>query len=105
MSRLRQLRVDDPRIGRTRGFLDEAAALQSVEEARDPGRREQHAPREVDPPHHSLGRVGEVQEHLVVVQRQAVLRLEPCAEPSGRGHMRAHEPDKRSLFRRSKEDL
>src|SRR5215211_6686286 len=49
-----QLRVDDARVTVTGGLLDEAAALQSVEQARDSGRREQHLLCQIDASHHAI---------------------------------------------------
>src|SRR5215211_1485317 len=47
---IRELRVDDARIGSARGFRHEAAALEAVQQSRDPGRRQENARREVDAP-------------------------------------------------------
>ena len=70
-----ELRVRDPRIRRT-GFLrDEPGGLEPFQQARDPGRREQHALGQVDAAQHSAVGIREMQQHLVVVQRQAVLAL------------------------------
>ena len=59
-----------------RAFVDPAGALEPVEQPRDPGGGEQHRPGEVDPPQPALGREVELHEHVVVAQRQPVLRLE-----------------------------
>ena len=52
------------------------AILEPVEEPGDPGRSQQHLARDVDPPHRvPLGEV-ELDKHVVVAHRQAVVRLE-----------------------------
>jgi hypothetical protein len=90
-----QLRVDDSRVAVAGGFLDEAAALQSVEQARDSRRREQHLLREIDPPHHAVRRSGQSEEHLVVVDRQAVVGDELAVEPTDHARMRPDKADER----------
>ena len=71
-----QLRVGHARVGLAGRLLHVAGTLEPFEQPRDPRGRQQHALRQVDPPHHEAVGVREVQQHLVVVQRQPVLALE-----------------------------
>src|SRR5581483_8120966 len=70
------LRVRHPRVGRARLLLDVTATLQAFEQARDPGRREQHALGEVDAAKRTVLGARQVEEHLVVADRQPVLALQ-----------------------------
>jgi peptidoglycan/xylan/chitin deacetylase (PgdA/CDA1 family) len=70
---------------------DEAGTFEAVEQAGDPGRREQHALRQVDAAHLSAGRVREVEQDLVGVQREPVRREQLGAETPGQACVGADE--------------
>ena len=53
--------------------LDEAAALEAVEQPRDPGGGEDDLLGEVDAPHTPVGRAREPKQHLEVADREAVI--------------------------------
>ena len=93
--RVGQLRVHDARVAVAGRLLDVAAALEPVEQARDPGRRQQHLLCEVDAAHHPVGRAREPEEHLVVVDRQPVVGDELAVEPAHDRGVRADEVDER----------
>jgi len=90
---LGDLCVGDARIGVAPSLLDVAAALEPVEQARDPRGSQHDTLRQVDPPHCALFRTSEVQQHLVVVQRQAVVALQPRRQLAGDRGVGAQEPD------------
>ncbi len=93
--RVGQFRVDDARVTVAGGLLDETGALQPVEQARDSRRREQHLLCQVDPPHHAIGCSGQAEQHLVVVDRQAVVGDELAVQPANDGRVGSDEADER----------
>ena len=89
----RQLRVRDPRV-RLAGLLaDEPGPLESLEQPGDSRRGQQDPLGEVDPPQHAVLGVREMQQHLVVVQRQPVLALELGGQLARDRSVRAQERD------------
>jgi hypothetical protein len=76
-----------------RGALDVTALLESFQQARDSGRREQHALCQIDPAQPPAFRVREVEQHFVVVDRQAVVRHELRVEATRRRRVRPYQPD------------
>src|SRR5439155_13916479 len=95
----RQLRDAHARDARARHALDEAVPLQPYNQPGDPGRSQQHLPRQMDPPQPPIGRAREAQQHLVVAQRQAVVRDELRVETTRRRRMRTQEPGERLNLR------
>jgi hypothetical protein len=90
---LGQLRVRDARVGRA-GFLAYVAgALEPLQQARDPRGGQHDLLGEVDPPHAAVRGAREVQEHLVVVQRQPMLTLQLRGELARDRGMGAQERD------------
>ena len=75
-ARLGELCVEDAAIVGTRLPDDVPRPLEPVDEARDAALAEQHRRREVAHPQALVGRVGEVEEHLVVRERQPVRLLQ-----------------------------
>src|SRR4051794_13818909 len=90
---LGQLRVGDASVGIAGGPLDVADPLEPFEQARDPGRRQQHALGEVDAAQPAALRAREVEQHLVVVQRQPVLGDELRVELTNACRVRTQERD------------
>src|SRR5207237_1238555 len=78
-------------VRRAVGALHEPRALQTLEQPRDAGLREEHLPGEVDPPHPPLGRAREREEDLVVVDGQLVLGLEVGVHLAGERRVRAQQ--------------
>src|SRR5438874_4795730 len=95
----RELRVAHARVALARHALAEAVVLQAREQPRDPGRRQQYLLRQIDPPQPPIGRAREAQQHLVVAQRQAVVRDELRVETTRRRRMRTQEPGERLNLR------
>jgi len=71
-----QRRVGDARVRRTRLLAHVPGALEPFEEPRDAGRREHDSLGEVDAAHPAVLGVRQVEQHLVVVQRQVMLALQ-----------------------------
>src|SRR5689334_3489587 len=88
-----QLRVRHPRVARAGRPLDVAGALEPFEQPGDPRRREQHALGEVDSAQALAVRAREVQQDLVIVERQPVLGDELGVQSPRRRGMRTQEPD------------
>jgi len=88
-----QLCVADPSVGGARLLADVAGALEPLEQARDPRRGEKHALREVDAAEHPLVCVREMQQPLVVVERQPVLALQLSGELAGDRRVGTEERD------------
>src|SRR5439155_14596225 len=57
VARVGEDRVGHPRVGVAVALADPAGAFEAVEQARDPGRRQQHLVREVDATHGALLRM------------------------------------------------
>src|SRR3954447_26623493 len=72
----RQNREGAARVALARLALEQAVALEAVDEAGQPAARQQHARREIVHAQLSVGRVGEVHQHLVGGDREPVLGLE-----------------------------
>ncbi len=88
-----QHRVGDAGVGVAARLRHPAGALEPVEQARDPGGGEDDRPGEVDPPQPVVGREVELHEHVVVAQRQPVLRLEAARELARDRRVRPEEAD------------
>ena len=86
-------RVADACVGRARLLADVARTLEPLEQPRDAGRGQQHALREVDAAQHPVVGIREMEQHLVVVQRQSVLALQLRGELAGDRRVRAKERD------------
>jgi hypothetical protein len=71
--RVGERRVDDAAVRGAVGALDVVGALEPLEQPRDPGSREDDALRQLDAAQPAVGRAREMEEHLVVVDRQYVL--------------------------------
>src|SRR5439155_994202 len=89
------------RVGRTGALLDPARALEAVEEARDPGRCQEDLLGEVDPAQRTLLRPREVEQHLVVVEREPVLGDELRVQLTGERGVAAEvaHPRRKCLIR------
>jgi len=92
-ARLGELRVRHARVRLARLLADEAGAFEALEQPRDAGRGQQNPLREIDATQHLAVGMRQVQQHLVVVQRQAVLALELDRELARDRSMRAQERD------------
>jgi len=95
-SLLRQLRVDDARVRLARCLADETGTLEPVQKPRDSGWSQHDALREVNATHHLIGRTRDVQQHLIVVDRQPVIGDELAVELARDRRVRAQEVDERS---------
>jgi len=85
--------VRDARVRSARLLADVACALEPFEEARDAGGGQHDLLGEVDAAHPAVVGVREVQQHLVVVQRQVVLTLELRGELARDRRVGAEEGD------------
>ena len=88
-----RLRVDDPAVGVAEDPLDEPRALEPLEQARDAGGGQEDRLGEVDAAHPLLGRAREVEQDLVVVEREPVLGDEVGGELAGQRSVGAQEAD------------
>src|SRR5579859_1933725 len=84
--------VAHARVARARLLRDEAAALEPVEEPRNPRCREKHLARDVDPPHRVALREVELDQDVVVAHGQAVVGLEARTELPGRRRVSTEKP-------------
>src|SRR6266511_464508 len=89
--------VADARVGLALGTLHVSGALEPGKEPRDPGGSEQDLLGELDPLQ-PFGLPGEPQQHLVVVDRQPVLRDQIRGEFSRHGRVRAEKSRPRRKF-------
>src|SRR5688500_3477962 len=87
--------VLDSRVLFTGRTIDIAHALESLQQPGDPGRREHHLLREINPPHPAIGCAREPEQHLVIVDRQAVLGLELPRQLAYHRRVRAQEERER----------
>jgi hypothetical protein len=87
------LGVGDARVGRARGLAHELRPLEAVEQAGDARRREQHALGQIDPAQAAVVGVGEVHEHLEVVDGEPVAAHQFAIEAPGGSGVRAQQAD------------
>src|SRR5207247_6531356 len=86
-----QHRVGDTRVALAAALRDPPGALEAVQKAGDPGRRQEHLPREVDPAQGTVGSEVELREDVEVAQREPVLVLEPRRKLPRERRMRTQE--------------
>ena len=93
--------VRDARVRRARGLVHVPEFLEPVEEAGDPGGREEQPAGEIDPSHAAFLLPGEHQEGLVVAHREAVRLEQAHLELASQRRVRAEQPHEEGDLGRS----
>src|SRR5581483_1099464 len=90
---LGERRVRHAGVGGAVLLLHPARALEAVQETRDPRGAEDDRPRDVDPPHAPARREVDLDEDVVVTQRESVPALQAGGQLPGQGRIRPQKPD------------
>ena len=91
-----QHRIDHATVGGTGAALDETAALETVQQSGHARRCQQHLLRQVDASHLSIRRTGQAKQHLVVRDREPVIRRQLGIQLPRHGRVCAQQSHERS---------